>query len=404
MRFICSVVCASLALAQWSSAQEPSRAAELEQARSEKEANLTPDVPSAAERTVVAIQDNPILKSVIGPGDGLRLGFGGMAPTMGFAVGPDWRKTDLWGERIQLNAAFRASTTRSYLGAFSANIPELWDGKAFTSFTFLHRDYSQVSFYGSGADSRKSGRSAYRLEDTSLELRPGLQPVRHLQLGVIGGWYFANVGPGDTSTYISADQQYTPAAAPGIDRQGGFLKSGVFAVYDRRRGIPETVSGFRYEAEWSRMSDLDFGAYSYGRLDIDVQHYFSFFNDRRTIELHGHTALTDTRPNQAVPFYLQPSLGGPDSLRGFHAFRFTGPNAMWMNGEYRWQTSTALDVIFFADAGKVFDRWEQLNVHHLEGSGGFGFQFKTQTSLAFRLDTAFSREGVQVWLRFRNAF
>jgi hemolysin activation/secretion protein len=101
---------------------------------------------------------------------------------------------------------------------------------------------------------------------------------------------------------------------------------------------------------------------------------------------------------------MQPNLGGPDTLRGFRPYRFTGPNAMWMNAEYRWETSAALDLVLFADGGKVFDRWERLNVHDLQGSGGFGLRFKVRHDLAFRFDTGFSHEGVQLWLRFNNAF
>jgi outer membrane protein assembly factor BamA len=75
-----------------------------------------------------------------------------------------------------------------------------------------------------------------------------------------------------------------------------------------------------------------------------------------------------------------------------------------VSGEYRWEASTALEVALFADGGKVFDKRSQLNIHDLETSYGFGFRFKSQRRIALRIDTGLSREGVQVWLRFNNAF
>ena len=45
------------------------------------------------------------------------------------------------------------------------------------------------------------------------------------------------------------------------------------------------------------------------------------------IALHGASSLTDFQNNQKVPFYLQPTLGGPDSLRGFRYGRFYGNNS-----------------------------------------------------------------------------
>ena len=400
-----TLLAATFFLASRCWAQTDSRAYEIEHLRSEREKSLTPEMPSKEERKLLEVQHNPWLNRILERSSaGFKLAFGGMDPAAGFAIGPDWKRSDLWGERLQLGATARVSINHSYMGAVSATLPELFDGKGFVGFSAVHRDLSQVPFYGTGPDSRKTGRSAYRLEDSTLELRPGVRPVRHLQLGVIGGWYSANVGPGDTSTYISADQQFSPAVAPGIDRQGNFLKSGVFAAYDRRGVGTEPVSGYRYTAEWARLSDQSFGTYSHGRLDLDAQQYVSFFNERRVIALHGHTTLTDIRQDQAVPFYMQPNLGGPDTLRGFRPYRFTGPNAMWMNAEYRWEAGAALDVVLFADGGKVFDRWERLNVHDLEGSAGFGFRFKVRHDLAFRLDTGFSHEGVQLWLRFNNAF
>jgi hypothetical protein len=68
-----------------------------------------------------------------------------------------------------------------------------------------------------------------------------------------------------------------------------------------------------------------------------------------------------------------------------------------VNGEYRWCSSPTVDMAVFADAGKVFQRWEQWNFHNLESDVGFSVRFKGRAARpVFSLDTGFSQEGFQI--------
>jgi len=75
-----------------------------------------------------------------------------------------------------------------------------------------------------------------------------------------------------------------------------------------------------------------------------------------------------------------------------------------VNAEYRWEITPTASLMAFVDAGRVFDRWAQWNLHNAESDVGFGFAFRTETKVAFRIDTGFSHEGVQVWFRANNLF
>ena len=57
-----------------------------------------------------------------------------------------------------------------------------------------------------------------------------------------------------------------------------------------------------------------------------------------------------------MPFYLMPTLGGNDTLRGFREYRFRGPHAILRRREYRWEIWSGLDGALFYDAGKVANR------------------------------------------------
>ena len=66
-----------------------------------------------------------------------------------------------------------------------------------------------------------------------------------------------------------------------------------------------------------------------------------------------------------VPFYLMPTLGGNDSLRGFRNYRFRGPHALLLQAEYRWEIWSGLDAALFYDAGKVAMRRDPISISRI---------------------------------------
>ena len=79
-------------------------------------------------------------------------------------------------------------------------------------------------------------------------------------------------------------------------------------------------------------------------------------NQRRVFAVPREIGADLRRRRPAIPFYMQPSLGGSEDLRGYRPFRFRGDNLLAMNAEYRWEVFSGLDMAVFADAGKVFTR------------------------------------------------
>ena len=122
------------------------------------------------------------------------------------------------------------------------------------------------------------------------------------------------------------------------------------------------------------------------------------------IALHANTEFSLHGSNQVVPFYMQPTLGGPMDLRGYRAWRFYDENSFVLNAEYRWEIFTGFDMAIFEDAGKVFPRPGDINFSNLRRSTGFGLRFNDLRSMILRIDTGFSREGFQVWVTFDKVF
>ncbi len=385
-------------------AQVTSRAAEIEAARDLKAQKLAVEQVAPAERRLLYIREAKILERFSAGVGGFRAKLGGMVTGGGFGLGPEYLREDL----ARGEALFRASAQRSFKGYYKADLefglPSFARDKLFTQFLAVHNNYPGIAYYGRGPDSQKTGRSAYRIEDTAADGLFGVRPFRYLRLGGTGGYLWVNVGPGTDKLYISSDRIYGPDQAPGIDRQTNFLRYGGFAQFDYRDNPLGARSGGNYTLRFDRYSDRKIARFDFDRLEAEVQQFIPFFNKRRVFALRGRTSLTYKDRGQQVPFYLQPALGGSDDLRGFRTFRFHDDNAMVMNAEYRWESFSGLDMAIFADAGKVFPRKSQLNFKDLESAVGFGLRFNARNSVFLRIDVGFSHEGFQVWFKFGNIF
>jgi outer membrane protein assembly factor BamA len=385
-------------------AQVSSRVQEIETARQQRTPQLAPDEVSKLERFLLTIKEKKLLERATAGVSGLRIRFGGLVSGSGFAIGPEYLRRDLADGGVIVRGSARASLKRYELFDLQLTFPKLASEKAFVDLYAVHRNYPRIDYYGPGPDSAKTGRSDFRLEDTAYDSTAGVKPLRRLRLGGTLGYLQVNVGPGADRRFVSADRIFTPATTPGIDRQSDFLRGGVFAQYDWRDNPGGPRKGGNYLVRHTWYSDRTLSLYSFRRLDVEAQQYIPFFNLRRVIALRGKSVLTYAESGQRVPFYLQPTLGGSEDLRGFRPFRFYDDNMIALNAEYRWESFSGLDMALFADAGKVFHRRAQWNLRDMEGAFGVGWRFNVRNNVFMRIDVGFSHEGYQVWIKFNNVF
>jgi outer membrane protein assembly factor BamA len=266
------------------------------------------------------------------------------------------------------------------------------------------RDYRSLDFYGIGPDSKRTGRTAYRHEDTFVEGIAAFQPVRHLRIGGSLGGLWASAGTTNRKDIASTDSVFDGSGAPGLTEATDYVRPGVFGQFDYRDDPAGPKSGGNYVFEYAWYNDRSAGAFSFRRCDVDLQQYIPFFNKTRRLALRARMSMTEPAGADTVPFYLLPRLGGSDDLRGFRPFRFTDRNAVIYNAEYRWEIFSGLDGALFFDAGKVMPRRSQLSFADLEVSPGFGLRFNARNRTFMRLDVGFSHEGAAVWLKFNDPF
>ena len=118
------------------------------------------------------------------------------------------------------------------------------------------------------------------------------------------------------------------------------------------------------------------------------------------LALHGWSVATETGFDQLVPFYLQPSLGGSNSLRGYDDYRFHDNNMLVVNAEARIALLTHIDFALFADAGNVAAEWRDLDLG--KQSYGAGLRLHTRRMTFARIDAARSEEGWRVMFRLTD--
>jgi hypothetical protein len=383
---------------------QSSRTEVIEKERDKKSAELKPEESSGTERALVQVQERRLIERFTYGIHGVRIRLGGLPTGQGFALGPEYFRPDLADGKVAVRAGVSGSIGRAVVMDAAVQFPRLAGGRMFASLGSSYSNLPRLDYYGPGPDSEKTGRSQYRLEVTRAVGEAGFRVMRHLSIGAKGGYLATNTGPGNNDRFIATDQQFSPVTTPGLDRQTNFLTGGAFVHIDYRDNALGPRRGGSYRFDLTRYSDRDLKIYSFNSYDVDLQQYFPFFNERRVIVLRGKATFSAPDGGNQVPFYLQPTLGGSETLRGYRAYRFYDDNMMVMNAEYRWETFSGLDMAIFADAGKVFPRRGDFNFDDLESSVGFGFRFNVRNAVFLRIDFGFSHEGFQAWFKFNNVF
>ena len=385
--------------------QPDTRMNQLEQQRKVKADKVGPEVESEAEKVYDRVIDNPIVKRLMGNQNGLGIQFGTLFPGAGFSLGPDYSVRGLLNENLNINLSAVGSLKQYYELRAKASFTHLAGDRARLDLQVRRMDAPQVHYYGPGNDSSKDTKTNYRLEAGLVEGRLAAVPFRRiLQIGVAGGYSLVNVGPGQASNLPSTETVFTPAVTPGIDRQTNYLNVGPFIEADWRDQPGDPHRGTRVGFEYLWYFDRAAGAYSFRRIQAYAEQYFPFLNEKRVIALRARTNLSYTSDGAVIPFYAQPTLGGPNDLRGFSQFRFYDNNSLIFNGEYRRELAMPMDLVLFTDWGKVFRKPGALGLADLHGSAGVGFRFKTRNSVVMRMDVGFSKEGVRFWWAFSDIF
>ena len=177
------------------------------------------------------------------------------------------------------------------------------------------------------------------------------------------------------------------------------------AAVDTRDASRNPRSGGHYAVAANRYTAAPQSPHSFTQVDTAVEQHFSFWKRQRTITLRALASTTFTADGQAVPFYLQPSLGGSQVLRGFVNDRFRDRSLLALQAEYGWDLTPFISAVAFYETGAVGSALRSITARDFRRDYGLGFRFGSARTVAFRTDVAFgSGEGTRLTMRFNHAF
>lgn len=268
----------------------------------------------------------------------------------------------------------------------------------------MWQDFTQVQYFGVGADSLKSNHSSYRVQDVDWVGYANYR-VQHFIVEGRFGWlkqptFKSTAGPFNAD-YPNTETLFGEAGAPGITQPVAYLHGGAGVAFDNRDARGHTTRGGIYRATFQYFSDRDLSAFSFRRYELEGAQFIPLGTPRWVLALHGWGIFSDTASGQAVPFYLMPSLGGQNTLRGYEDYRFHDRNSMVANVESRWLLMTHVDAAFFFDAGNVAPRVGDLNFDRK--SVGAGLRLHTKDATWIRFDVGKSKDGWRFLFKMDDA-
>jgi hypothetical protein len=329
----------------------------------------------------------------LGKGDltnGLYADYSSMIPGSGaFALGPGYRH---WYAKDQVfvdgAAAISIHGYKQARGRFE--LPSLLKSRLVLGTETRWLDFDDVEYFGRGPDSAPDARSVYSLRAAAAAGYATYQPTRWMSIGTKFGW----MNPGVHQESGGVLLQLAGTKRTFVPVEGGFsIDTRDFPGHPTRGGVLHGVAARYFDHGPG-------GIYKFNRYDGEAAGFLPIAGARIVLALHGWLVATDTEPGRTVPFFLEPSLGGANTLRSYADYRFHDNNMLLTTAELRIAMLTHMDLALFTDAGNVAAQVKDVNLDHQSYGAGIRFHTRRETFALF--DVAQGSEGWRVLFRMAD--
>lgn len=266
------------------------------------------------------------------------------------------------------------------------------------------RVYPRVDFFGLGQQSTVQGRSDFGVTAVSIDGVLQWQHNRHFGVSVRAGTTQVSLEPGTNHGVVNLEDRYTPTEAPGLGTRPAYRALGLAAVVDYRDKTPLTSAGSWLGVAWWKAATVDASPTSFMRVVTDARHFVSLPNADHVLALRAIVSTRVGNTDTPTPFYLQPTLGGSEILRGFGSYRLRDDAVWTATAEYRWHVQRWVDVAPFVDVGAVAGRFGALHDVRPAVTPGIGIRARTNEHVLGRLDFASGRDGQRLIITLSAPF
>jgi hypothetical protein len=304
---------------------------------------------------------------------------------------------DIWQRRLEFTGVMTIRQFWFAEGKFTARRPHFGDYSSEENFAFQlyarNKQMQDLPFYGIGPDTNVNNSVHFSERDT----RAGALLASPLNswLSAAGTFetIFPTVGNVSSTKVTSIGDVYDEATAPGLTSQPTFLH---FEAFLRPHfAFASQHIQFNYRLRYGYFRDTDTGHYSFRRFVADFGHaiYPESQNGIRrpdsVLNIRFRLAMSDASATNAIPFYLQETIGGSDidnqpTLRSFRDFRYRAPNSFLVQAEYDRRIIGPVGFLVFYDAGKVTTARSDLNFSNMHQGFGGGLSFFLAGKVVFR--------------------
>jgi hypothetical protein len=341
------------------------------------------------------------------PKDGLYPELGNMITGSGWiSAGPGYRHHLFDGHAV-VDVSAAVSWKFYKMAQGRVELPHLAEDHLTLGSQVIYQDLLQVNYFGQGGHSLESNRSGYRLHETDVLGYATVRTAPWFSVSGRFGWIHQaalSTMTGWSVSYPNTLAIFSDVTAPGLTQQPAFLHGDVSVAADTRNHPGHPTRGGLFRVTAASYADRNYGKYSFRRYEAEAAEFVPLVEEKWVLALHAWEVFSDTSSGNIVPFYLLPSLGGKNTLRGYYDYRFHDRDMQVFNAESRWGLFTHVDAAIFVDAGKVASVASDLDFKHMRTSYGAGLRLHNRTTTVGRLDIGHGTEGWRVVFKINDPF
>jgi outer membrane protein assembly factor BamA len=295
----------------------------------------------------------------------------------GVSLGPGVKAVNLFGQAVFLSAATRfGGSTQVEVIARRLTFP------------LGPRFHDQLEYYY-----RRRSNTIYEFNERSHEFNYGLD-YELSQSWRVGGRFSYLV--------MNADQEIATLSDDTRDR---IPSLGAALGYDSRDSRTSTSRGWFFQFDLAQSGGFLGGAGNFTGFTFDIRRYQPLW-DRHTLALFSLATLRTGTVGEDIPEYLQFSLGGTNTIRGWSLDSRRGKNQFINTFEYRYMLMKprsirikgfsvylGMQLAAFADLGAAWSDSGDFSADRFLDGYGFGIRFLVPYVEMVRIDFAFGEPG-----------
>jgi hypothetical protein len=307
----------------------------------------------------------PVLSSA--PETGLEAGGAGLYSFYTDTVSPNTRVSNVFGyATITTKGQNRLSLSTSYWTP--QNKYHITAGISYINFPF--------DFYGIGNNTLKANTDRIGQKRIKVNFGAEKKVADNFYVGLVAGGYHFNFSDGQPNSIFYTDPRVR------FQRGGSTVYIGPSLIFDSRNNNTYTTKGALITSSFEITKGLFGMNYNGGFFNLE---YTQFFSLSKKLVL-GLDVQEQSLTGSQSPFFLMPTLGNDEIMRGYYNGRYRDRNMLVGQTELRYRLSDRIGVVGFVGTGEVFNKDFSFSELKPNYGGGLRYFFDIEKGLSIRAD------------------